>query len=376
MPVKVREGLLIGDINDAAEVISNGSSEITHVLSLLSSASITFFSDWRRGFEAQHKEIEKVYKEINGRNNKKANPSNASGSSSDEELPPTQAGKLLYNLELVGPELKILRMAVPLRDMENENLLDYLDTCLDFIERGRREGAILVHCYAGVSRSASVVMAYLMRMERLSQEDALKSLREQNEFVCPNDGFLEQLKMFEDMGFEVDHTSSIYKKFHLKILGEAYGRGEKVDSSKFEADPGLPASIPSFNFDTSTSQEAPDHENLGTIYRCKKCRRVVASEENVVTHFPGEGETCFRRKNRSSGRFFDEYLEPECSSIFVEPLQWMTTVEEGAIEGKLSCIGCQARLGYFNWSGIQCSCGTWVNPAFQLHKSRVDTSKC
>ena len=128
MPVMVREGLFIGDINDAAEVISNGSSEVTHVLSLLSSASITFFSDWRRGFEAQHKEIEKVYKEINGRNNKKANPSNASGSSSDEELPPTQAGKLLYNLELVGPDLKILRMAVPLRDMENENLLDYLDS--------------------------------------------------------------------------------------------------------------------------------------------------------------------------------------------------------------------------------------------------------
>lgn len=25
--------------------------------------------------------------------------------------------------------------------------------------------------------------------------------------------------MFEDMGFKVDHDSSIYKKFHLNILG-------------------------------------------------------------------------------------------------------------------------------------------------------------
>uniref|UniRef100_A0A0D6QZK1 protein-tyrosine-phosphatase n=1 Tax=Araucaria cunninghamii TaxID=56994 RepID=A0A0D6QZK1_ARACU len=210
MPVLVREGLFIGNINDAAEVISNGSSEITHVLSLLSSPFITFFSDWRRGFEIQTKEIEKVYK------GEKRDPGNGSGNSNEEV--PSHRGKLLYNLELVGADLKILRMAVPLRDMENENLLDYLDICLDFIERGRREGAILVHCFAGISRSASVVTAYLMKTERLSQEDALESLRQCSNCVCPNDGFLEQLKMFEEMGFKVDHASPLYKKFHLKIL--------------------------------------------------------------------------------------------------------------------------------------------------------------
>lgn len=50
------------------------------------------------------------------------------------------------------------------------------------------------------------------------------------------------------------------------------------------------------------------------------------------------------------------------------------SVEEGALEGKLSCAHCDARLGYFNWAGIQCSCGSWITPAFQLHKSRVDIS--
>eukprot|EP01018_Ginkgo_biloba_P036213 Gb_27373 [translate_table: standard] len=156
--------------------------------------------------------------------------------------------------------------------------------------------------------------------------------------------------------------------------GEAYGRGEKIDFSKFEADPGLPASLSSSPVEISTSPESADQEKFGIRYRCKKCRRVVASQENVLGHLPGEGETCFRWKRRYSGHFLNESEVPECSSIFVEPLQWMATVEEGAIEGKLSCIGCQARLGYFNWSGIQCSCGTWVSPSFQLHKSRVDAS--
>jgi len=43
-------------------------------------------------------------------------------------------------------------MAVPLRDTESENLLDYLQVCVDFIERSRKEGSVLVHCFAGVSR--------------------------------------------------------------------------------------------------------------------------------------------------------------------------------------------------------------------------------
>ena len=49
-------------------------------------------------------------------------------------------------------------------------------------------------------------------------------------------------------------------------------------------------------------------------------------------------------------------------------------VEDGALEGKLSCIHCGARLGYFNWSGIQCNCGSWITPAFQISKSKVDIS--
>ncbi|MCL7047818.1 hypothetical protein MKW94_030089 [Papaver nudicaule] len=90
-----------------------------------------------------------------------------------------------------------------------------------------------------------------------------------------------------------------------------------------------------------------------TIYRCKKCRRMVAAQEN-----------CFKWKKRSG-----ETEPPRCSFIFVEPLKWMPDLE-GNIEQKLLCVGCNARLGSFNWAGMQCSCGTWS--AFQLHKNRID----
>jgi len=96
-------------------------------------------------------------------------------------------------------------------------------------------------------------------------------------------------------------------------------------------------------------------------------------EDNVISHVPGEGESCFDWNRRKSGRPYNN-TEQDCSSLFVEPLKWMTPVEDGALEGKLSCIHCGARLGYFNWSGIQCNCGSWVTPAFQIVKSKVDIS--
>lgn len=138
MPNLVRENLFIGNISDAAEVLEKGSSEITHVLSVLSSSSISFFTEWHSSLDIPAKEIRRVFA---------GDAEYVDGSKS--ALLPT---KEVYNMEYAGKDLKMVRMAVPLKDTEDENLLDYLEVCLDFIEEGRKKGAVLVHCFAGVSR--------------------------------------------------------------------------------------------------------------------------------------------------------------------------------------------------------------------------------
>ncbi|KAL4012093.1 hypothetical protein IC575_029174 [Cucumis melo] len=112
--------------------------------------------------------------------------------------------------------------------------------------------------------------------------------------------------------------------------------------------------------------------NPQVMYRCKKCRRIVATQESIVTHERGKGESCFKWNKRSGNSRGIEIKPADCTSIFVEPMKWMETLQDGHVEEKLVCIGCKARLGSFNWAGMQCSCGAWVNPAFQLHKSRLD----
>ncbi|NWX18620.1 DS13B phosphatase, partial [Aegotheles bennettii] len=54
-------------------------------------------------------------------------------------------------------------------------------------------GKVFVHCAMGVSRSASLVLAFLMIYENLTLVDALKTVSAHRD-ICPNSGFLSQLR--------------------------------------------------------------------------------------------------------------------------------------------------------------------------------------
>lgn len=64
--------------------------------------------------------------------------------------------------------------------------------------------------------------------------------------------------------------------------------------------------------------------NPQVVYRCKKCRRIVATQESIVTHERGKGESCFKWSKRSGNNPRGLEKKPaDCTSIFVEPMKWM-----------------------------------------------------
>lgn len=67
-------------------------------------------------------------------------------------------------------------------------------------EKLARHERVLVHCAAGVSRSAAVVIAYMMRRDRCSYERALATLRAIRPKVNPNPAFVAQLKALSSAG--------------------------------------------------------------------------------------------------------------------------------------------------------------------------------
>lgn len=75
--------------------------------------------------------------------------------------------------------------------------LEFLDSCIS------DDGAALVHCYAGISRSATICIAYLMWRENLSLGAAYSLVHDARSVVQPNDGFRIQLQIFESLGADL-----------------------------------------------------------------------------------------------------------------------------------------------------------------------------
>lgn len=174
------------------------------------------------------------------------------------------------------------------------------------------------------------------------------------------------------------------------------------------------------------------------VYRCRKCRRILAAKSNLVTH------TRINSENNASSSV-RAHIEPQntydplavdaitsaplvddittvqlvdttninplmntitnvplveeiaqkirvlsvhsserssegnnerCKEIiFVEPITWMTEVFKQT-HGKINCPNCKSKLGSFTWiNGCNCPCGKQVSPAFYLVPSKVELTR-
>ncbi|CAI2366258.1 unnamed protein product [Moneuplotes crassus] len=88
---------------------------------------------------------------------------------------------------------------VDVLDMPSENLLPHFPDAIEFIKNAiNKGGTVLVHCYAGVSRSASTVIAYLMIEKGFKFVDAANFVKNKRPIIFPNVGFRRQLVKLEE----------------------------------------------------------------------------------------------------------------------------------------------------------------------------------
>ena len=98
----------------------------------------------------------------------------------------------MFMLEKYGINLKHISMEdTPDYDISIET---ELLPCLEYIDQGLRQGKnTLVICTAGMSRSATVCIAYLMSRQKMTYQDAFNEVKRARRFIKPNVGFIKFL---------------------------------------------------------------------------------------------------------------------------------------------------------------------------------------
>ncbi|KAI5934306.1 Dual specificity protein phosphatase 15 [Manis javanica] len=91
----------------------------------------------------------------------------------------------------------ITYLRIPVADAPEVPIKKHFKECINFIHCCRLNGGnCLVHCFAGISRSTTIVTAYVMTVTGLGWRDVLEAIKATRPIANPNPGFRQQLEEF------------------------------------------------------------------------------------------------------------------------------------------------------------------------------------
>ncbi|XP_055331062.1 protein phosphatase Slingshot homolog 1-like [Paramacrobiotus metropolitanus] len=122
---------------------------------------------------------------------------------------------------------------IRVNDTEEEDMLQHWERAFRYIADAKKEGKkVLVHCKMGVSRSASVVIAYAMKANDWDLEKAMQFVKERRSCVQPNPGFMKQLEVYQGILEASKHRSSWQS---VSTTGSTLSLNDTRSPNKFSA---------------------------------------------------------------------------------------------------------------------------------------------
>ncbi|RNF00340.1 phopshatase [Trypanosoma rangeli] len=98
----------------------------------------------------------------------------------------------------VDPGMK--HLVLPVEDIPGEDIQQLFEQAFTFIDEAREKNkGVLLHCFAGLSRSVTVAAAYLMSRCNMTRDEALDFIRKARPAAQPNPGFMGALWKFEKL---------------------------------------------------------------------------------------------------------------------------------------------------------------------------------
>ncbi|XP_015332016.2 dual specificity protein phosphatase 12-like [Marmota marmota marmota] len=158
-----------------------------------------------------------------------------------------------------------------------------------------------------------------MKTDHLTFEKAYENLQTLKPEAKMNEGFEYQLKLYQAMGYEVDTSSAIYKQYRLQKVTEKYPELQNLPQELFAVDP------------TTISQGLKDE----VLYKCRKCRRSLFRSSSILDHNEGSRPVAFAHKRMTPSCMLATGNQAQCTSYFIEPVQWMESTLLGVMDGQV-----------------------------------------
>lgn len=288
-------------------------------------------------------------------------------------------------------------------DHSKQDIMSHFETSNEFIETALKVSSnkVYVHCVAGISRSATLVIAYIMKTRSMTFNEAFDLVKLKRRVVDPNEGFVRQLVLYHKMKYTIDISNLEYRRmvldalvFEFRLISLSYyqvqtskaslGGSSSSSSSSAGEIIHMPASHSHKNLTSRGNvqilfdqyynklhlQQVSNHPHTydsKKAFRCNKCRAIVFYSisviENKLASSDSHKHEILTSAHHSSANESKISLK-ECPFVFIEPQPWMSrNVLER--DGNLKCYKCDRKLGKFDWtSGESCSCA--------LHNSHMN----
>ena|SRR5581483_2298797 len=102
-----------------------------------------------------------------------------------------------YKKENLFPNLEFKHY--PVEDTHFENPFKFFDLIYDDIETALNNNKkVYIHCQMGISRSPTIVIAYLMKKHKWTRDKSLNYVKSKRPIIAPNTSFMKYLAAFEE----------------------------------------------------------------------------------------------------------------------------------------------------------------------------------
>ncbi|XP_072310036.1 dual specificity protein phosphatase 16 [Eucyclogobius newberryi] len=219
------------------------------------------------------------------------------------------------------PDSHFLR--VPVNDSFCEKILPWLDRSVEFIEKAKACNArVLVHCLAGISRSATIAIAYIMMRMNMSLDEAYRFVKEKRPTISPNFNFLGQLLDFEKR----------IKNVHgLENAHEAHVPSRPVCDQTCSSGSGtVPETLPlPCSLTEPTEEHLLEHLSSVHLFDCpEECVRLKRSFSLDIKSYVEPAGASGHRADAGRASGFKETTSKPCQFSPVEEVSEQSTPEQ------------------------------------------------